>query len=334
MTNPPDLMLQPEVMLRSESAGSRTTGSKASVTESAGIDSARSSPAGSGLTRGGALTLGLFSCKGGVGTTFLTAQLGYVLAQAGHRQVLLMDCVYPYGDLSVMLGDSTPTGSLSDLLRKPGRMDEHLLQSVLGKPYPGVNVLSGCSLTGLPREDLQRGLWHVFELARTRFDLIVLDCGRQPEPASLSLVHAADYLIPVLRPTLPMLRDARQLLIALRSQGISREQIFPVLTGHRWSSVALVQALEQALGCPLVHRIPEYSDLVRGSIMTGVPVPHLFPGHRLSQSIFRLGQALMGELPRGDRGRGSFWQRWWRSRPGYSDAALPKALPTAVPLQG
>ncbi len=282
----------------------------------------------------GARTLALFSCKGGVGTTFLTAQLGYVLAQSRQRRVLLVDCVYPYGDLGVMLGESTPTGSLSDLVRNPGRIDGHLLESVLAHPYPHLAVLSGCGLVCLSRDDLRRGLCRVLELARARFDLIVLDCGRQPEPACQFLLQGADDLIPVLRPTLPMLRDARQLLISLRSQGISRERIVPVLNCPRRGSIALVQALEQALGCPLVHRIPEYTDLVRGSAMTGVPVPHQFPGHRLSQSIVHLGQVLMGEEKSAEPDRGRFWRGWWRVRKSLSASVVGKVQPTAMTLPG
>ncbi len=256
------------------------------------------------------------------------------MAQARQREVLLIDCVYPYGDLGVMLGESTSTGSLSDLLRNPGRIDGHLLDSVLGHPYPQLSVLTGCGLHGLPREDVQRGFCRVLELARTRFPVIVLDCGRQPEPASLSLLQQADYLIPVLQPTLPMLRDARQLLVSLRSQGVSRERIVPVLNCPRWGSAALVQALEQALGCTLMHRIPECGDLVRGSVMTGVPIPHLFPRHRVSQSISRLGQILMGEEQNPTRKPTRFWWRWRRSGKSLAESALAKVIPTAVRLQG
>ncbi len=324
MTNRPDLPYQPTPP--DQSTGSLMASPTSTLPQRLAHQGAPTST--------GARTLALFSCKGGVGTTFLTAQLGYVLAQSRQRRVLLVDCVYPYGDLGVMLGESSPTGSLSDLLRNPGRIDGHLLESVLTHPYPHLAVLSGCGLVFLSRDDLQRGLCRVLELARARFDLIVLDCGRQPEPASQFLLQGADDLIPVLQPTLPMLRDARQLLISLRSQGISRERIVPVLNCPRRGSTALVQALEQALGCALVHRIPEYSDLVQGSTMTGVPVPHLFPRHRLSQSIVYLGQVLMGEEKSKVPDRGRFWRGWWGARKTLGASVVGKVQPTAMTLPG
>lgn len=280
-----------------------------------------------------AITMSLFSCKGGVGTTFLTSQLGYVLSQQRQRRVLIVDCVYPYGDLGLMLGETGLAGSMGELLRNPARIDGHLLESVMANPYPDLKVLSGCDLTGLSREDFQRGLGRILELSRERFDVILLDCGRQPEPASMPLLQQADRLVPVLLASLPMVRDARRLLSSLRAQGISREQIMPVLSRHQTASAALTQALEQALGSALPHRIPEHPELVLGAVMTGFPVPRMFPRHQLSRKIGSLGRALMGESQGDSYQPKGFWQRWWKRRQ-PPDPVTPKVVPTAVTVRG
>ncbi len=71
--------------------------------------------------------LALFSCKGGVGTTFLTTQLGCLLALRWQLKVLIIDGVHPFGDAALMLAQNEPQATLGDLLRHPERFDQALL---------------------------------------------------------------------------------------------------------------------------------------------------------------------------------------------------------------
>ncbi len=82
-----------------------------------------------------------FSCKGGVGITFLTTQLGCLLALRWQLKVLVIDGVHPFGDAALMLSPNEPKATLGDLLHRPERFDEALLESALLWPqHP-----SGCA---------------------------------------------------------------------------------------------------------------------------------------------------------------------------------------------
>ncbi len=258
--------------------------------------------------------LALFSCKGGVGTTFLTTQLASLLALRWQLRVLLVDGVQSFGDAALMLSQHEPRASLEDLLRHPERFDPALLESALLWPLPGLGVLAAhddpLQMRTLPPE----GLRIFLETARKRFDCILFDCGRMADPAMMPLLNGADRLLPVLQTTLPMIRDGRRLLSALIAQGIEPARLVPVLNRVTPQSSPQPKTMEQALGARIVHRIPEDTALVAACIHGGQALWTLAPFHPLCQNLITLARTLIpAPEPRSAAPRGLL-QRWWKKQ--------------------
>jgi pilus assembly protein CpaE len=263
----------------------------------------------------------LFSCKGGVGTTFLTTQLGCLLALRWQLKVLVIDGVHPFGDATLMLSQSEPKATLGDLLRHPERFDEELLESVLLWPQPRLGLLAApdnpLQDTVLPPE----GWLAVLETARTHFDCILVDCGRALDLRMMALLRIADRLLPVLQTTLPMIRDGRRLLTALIAQGIDPLCILPILNRVTAASEPRPKTMDRALGAHIMHQIPEDTLLVRDCIEGGHALWHRAPFHPISQSLIILARTLvpapepelMGSKPRGLLHR--WWKKQWRWNP-------------------
>ncbi len=256
----------------------------------------------------------LFSCKGGVGTTFLTTQLGCLLALRWQLKVLVIDGVHPFGDAALMLSPSEPKATLGDLLHHPERFDEALLESALLWPQPRLGVLAATEhplLDGtLPRD----GWPAILEAARSRFDCVLVDGGRAMDARMMALLRVADCLLPVLQTTLPMVRDGRRLLSALIAQGIDPLRILPILNRVNALDEPHPKTLDRALGTHIVHHIPEDAALVRECITGGYVLWYQAPFHPISQSLIALARTLipapepMGNPPRG------LLQRWWKKQ--------------------
>jgi len=258
--------------------------------------------------------LALFSCKGGVGTTFLTTQLGCLLALRWQLKVLIIDGVHPFGDAALMLSQNEPRATLGDLLRHPERFDQALLESALLWPQPQLGVLAA------PDHPLQdspmppEGWLTILEAARTHFDCILVDCGRAVDARMMALLRTADRLLPVLQTTLPMIRDGRRLLSALIEQGIDPLRILPVLNRASAANVTQPQTLERALGTRIVHQIPEDAALVSDCIQGGHALWSRAPFHPISHSLINLARTLIpAPEPSGAPPR-TLLQRWWKKQ--------------------
>ncbi|MHB8352839.1 MAG: AAA family ATPase [Burkholderiales bacterium] len=266
--------------------------------------------------------LALLSCKGGVGTTFLTTQLGCLLALRWQLKVLIIDSVHPFGDAALMLSHKEPPATLSDLLRHPERCDQALLESALLWPQPRLGMLAA------PDKPLQDDLlspekWlAILEAARAHFDFILVDCGRTVDARMMTLLRTADRLLPVLQTTLPMIRDGRRLLSALIERGIDPLHILPVLNRVSTTSMPQPKTLDRALGTHIVHRIPEDPALVGDCIQSGQALWIRAPFHPISQSLITLARTLVpAPEPTGTLSRGllhRWWKKQWRWNPQHS----------------
>ncbi len=258
--------------------------------------------------------IALFSCKGGVGTTFLTTQLGCFLALRWQLKVLVIDGVHPFGDASLMLSQNEPKATLGDLLRHPERFDDALLESTLLWPQPRLGVLAA---PDNPLQDaalIPDGCLAILEAARAHFDCILVDCGRAMDARMMALLRAADRLLPVLQSTLPMVRDGRRLLSAVIAQGIDPTHILPVLNRVSAASVPQPKTMDRALGAHVEHQIPEDAVLVRNCIEGAHALWHQAPFHPISQSLITLARALVpAPEPTGSKPHGPL-QRWWKKQ--------------------
>ncbi len=158
------------------------------------------------------------------------------------------------------------------------------------------------------------GWLSILEAARTHFDCILVDCGRAGNPRMMTLLRAADRLLPVLQSTLPMIRDGRRLLSALIEQGADPLHILPVLNRVSPASVPQPEALDRALGTRIAHRIPEDVALVSDCIQSGHALWNRAPCHPSSQSLITLARTLIpAPDPTGSASRGLL-QRWWKKQ--------------------
>ncbi len=265
-------------------------------------------------SRPGGCVLALFSCKGGVGTTFLTTQLGSLLALRWQLKVLIIDGVHPFGDAALMLSQDEPRATLGDLLAHPERFDDTLLESSLLWPHPQLGVLAAAEN---PLQNLEMNpdwLQSLLKIARERFDCILFDCGRAVDPRITPILHAADRLLPVLQTSLSMIRDGRRLLSALISLGINPAFMLPVLNRATPENTPQPKTLERALGARIRHRIPEDACLVNDCIQGGYPVWTRAPFHPLTQSLVILARALILAPEPCRVASRNLLQRWWKKQ--------------------
>ncbi|QAZ40554.1 cobyrinic acid a,c-diamide synthase [Methylibium sp. Pch-M] len=163
--------------------------------------------------------LAVTSGKGGVGKTFISANLAAALARRGLR-VLVLDADLGLANLDVVL-NLHPKITLHDVFTS----DATLEQAVLPAPGGFSVLLAGSGLVEYSRltPEVREKLLAVIEEVTPRFDIVLLDTGAGISDVVLYTVSLADEVLIVATPEPTSMTDAYATIKVLAMQQSRRE---------------------------------------------------------------------------------------------------------------
>ncbi len=170
--------------------------------EAASLDVPMSGRRGSIITFTGA--------KGGVGTTTSVIHLSRLAAKAG-RRVCLVDLDLQMGDIPGYF-DLKHRRSIVDLVEAAEDISASMLADTLYVHPDGLHILLAPN-DGERGEDVTaRAARLILGALRSRYDLVVVDCGSSMTEATAMAVELADTAVVLTNPDLPALRGAQRLI--------------------------------------------------------------------------------------------------------------------------
>lgn len=194
----------------------------------------------------GARIISVGGGKGGVGKSFMVANLAACLARAGHR-VIAVDADLEGANLHTCLGAPTPIASLADFV---AQREDDLEKLIVDTPLAGVQMIAGTHAnlseaqpTHLRRVRLMRSL------RRLQADFVLLDLGAGVHSAVLDYFLVADDGLVVLSPEPTSLENAYSFL---RAAFYRRMRL--AMVGHgvrKLVTTAMDQRNERGLRTPL-----------------------------------------------------------------------------------
>ncbi len=135
--------------------------------------------------------------KGGVGKTFLSANLAHTLARAGYK-VVAVDTDIEGPNLHTWLGVPQPKTSLADYVS--GR-EERIERLLVETPYHGLGLLAAThGNLSAAQPDAARRIEFLRELRRLPCDFVFVDCGAGAHPATIDYFLVGDEGVLVLHP--------------------------------------------------------------------------------------------------------------------------------------
>ena len=163
--------------------------------------------------------LAVTSGKGGVGKTFLSANLAASLARLG-RRVLVLDADLGLANLDVVL-NLHPKVTLHDVFTGKVELEDAIL------PAPGgfSVLLAGSGLVEYSRltPDVREQLLRIIDTVAPRFDHILLDTGAGLSDVVLYAVSLADDVLVITTPEPTSMTDAYATIKVLATQQRRRE---------------------------------------------------------------------------------------------------------------
>jgi pilus assembly protein CpaE len=230
---------------------------------------------------------------GGAGVTTLAVQTALLLLNSnprGKTATCLVDLDFQHGACADYL-DLEPRLNLGEIEPRPERLDRQLLEVMLSHHPGGLAVIAAPNRPAEMRSFDPDVVTRLLDLVSSHFDFVVFDMPRTWFSWTDSVLLGSNHLFIVSEATVPGLRQAKQLVEAVRERlgdGPQPQVIINRFVQKLFSSGLRRADIEQAIGEAFVASVPNDYALVREAIDRGVPLDEVKPGNTISLQLKNL----------------------------------------------
>lgn len=235
--------------------------------------------------------LAFVACKGGAGNTFLATNLAYALAKQGKR-VAVLDLNLYFGDVAVLLSNSRPLSTVVDLVRQTQRLDPTLLDSSMIKVNSNLHVLAAPDSPEHVNEVSGAGVAKLIELARSRYDFVVMDVSRTLDTVAIMALERADTIFLTLQLDIPFIRASRRMADVFRILGYPGRKLSVLVNRYEKGGAISLEDVEKATLLKVGRTIPNSFSGVSASVNQGVPLEEISPRDPVARALHEWAQQL------------------------------------------
>jgi pilus assembly protein CpaE len=219
--------------------------------------------------RAPARTVVVLGPKGGTGKTLTACNLGVLLANAGHRTVLV-DLDLQFGDVGLALG-LRPDRTIYDLASSGGTMDAAKVSDYLTRHDSGLEVLIGPARPDQAASVTVQMLLELYAILGTEFDYVVVDTPPGFTPEVIASIDLSTDLCVVGTLDTLSLKNTRLGLETISLMGYPEQQVSLVLNRAQTKVGITEEDVEAIVGRTPDVFIPSDRNIPR-SVNEGSPI--------------------------------------------------------------
>jgi pilus assembly protein CpaE len=264
-----------------------------------------------------AQVISYLGCKGGIGTTFLVANLARLLAQEAGGKVLMVDLDLGFSQLNYHF-DIHPEHTMTELVDNLERLDKAYLQSLLYRIdyncylLPAPDRLEEAEI--ITASHLERIIRYIGE--NLEFSTILIDCCHQFDEITLKTLELSDILMLVTAQSVPALSNAKKILEILNLLELKELDIQVWVNFWDRQSELTLSDMEGFLGKKIAGTITCDHKRVGFSINEGKPLVASSRRHPIYEEL----QLMAGSIKKdkqSEANSGAGWKwlpRLWRKK--------------------
>ena len=237
----------------------------------------------------------VFSPKGGTGKTAIATNLASALAKHEGKRTLLLDLDLQFGDAAIMLG-LAPEKTIYDFVSAPGELDPEKLAGYTTRHVSGLDILPA----PLRPEDAElvteAKIGRLLEVARTSYDVIVVDTSPFFHGPMLATLDQTDELLLVCSLDVPTIKNVRLSLQTLELLSFPMKKVHVVLNRANTRVGMKEGEVETALERKVRYQIPS-DRAVPLAVNRGTPVVLADAGADFSLALRGVAKAVANPEP-------------------------------------
>lgn len=238
-------------------------------------------------------TIAVFSATGGVGNSFVAANLAVALKEQTDKEVVIIDLDMMFGDQAGIF-DIRSDRSLADL-HGESEIDLEMISDLVIKSSTGVDVLQA---PPKPEESELIGpdlVKVVVELLETKYDYIIMDTANAVQDMAIMLLEGVDRGFYIVTPEFLSVKNAHRWLKIVEMINISTHGIELILNKNYSKDSNLPKEIEKQLKKSFFAELPFDSHKVRNSLNKAQPLIKLYPESKMADSIRIMAAKITGE---------------------------------------
>ncbi|MFZ3063271.1 MAG: AAA family ATPase, partial [Actinomycetota bacterium] len=209
------------------------------------------------LQAGKTKVITLLGTKGGVGKSFIAANLAICLAKETRKKVILLDLDLQYGDIPVIL-KLFPKHTIYDVVDNVDRLDAEMMRSFLTAHSSGISVLASPLEPRLADAISEAHVRKIIKVLKSMTDYLVIDTSANLDDKVLATVAESDDVFVVASMDVPSVKNAKLALQALEPDLLAQNgQSARLILNRSDSRVGLEsEHVEEALKTRIYASVP------------------------------------------------------------------------------
>ncbi|MBK9944088.1 MAG: response regulator [Kouleothrix sp.] len=231
--------------------------------------------------------IAVFSPKGGVGTSSVSANLAVALRQLSNKKVALVDGNVIFGDLGVIM-NLVSSKTIADLANRINELDRDLVNDVLATHTSQVKVLLAPPNPQTGELVTADHLRAILDQLRKEFDYVVVDTQSSFQDRALAVLDMADRIVALMTLEMPCIKNIKLFLEVAELLEYPPEKTLLVLNKADSRLGIRIENVEENIQHKVAMQIGNAAHEMSLSINQGVPLVIDKRNHQTSKDIFAL----------------------------------------------
>lgn len=251
-------------------------------------------------------TIAVFGVRGGIGASTVSHNLAWSIARGQGVPTVIADLDIAFGTASLNFNQAPPQG-IAEAVFAPERLDAALVERLLSKCSDNLSLLSAPASLDRTIDLSEPAFDMLIELLRASVPCLVLDVPHQWNAWTKRVLAASDEILIVAGPDLASLRNAKNLLGALKHGRPNDAPPRVLLNGSGMAKRPEIAPAEfaKALDAPLAATIPFDPALFGAAANNGQMIAEVQPGSKVADLFSELAATAIGRVETRRKGGGS-----------------------------
>jgi len=242
-------------------------------------------------------TIAVYGVRGGIGASTVAHNLAWSVARSQGVPTVIADLDIAFGTASLNFNQDPPQG-IAEAVFAPERLDAALVERLLSKCSDNLSLLSAPASLDRTIDLTEPAFDVLIEHLRASVPCLVLDVPHQWNAWTKHVLAASDEILIVSGPDLASLRNAKNLLGALKHGRPNDAPPRVLLNGTGMAKRPEISPAEfsKALDAPLAAAIPFEPALFGTAANNGQMIAEVQPGSKVAELFNELAAAAIGRV--------------------------------------